>query len=123
MMREDGRQNNAEYSVRLYSLHELGQLVQQMGFRVLEVSGQEAVRGAFFGTHAPRILMLAERRTPGGRASVVMPPERGSAEMPRPSFAGNGERPGGGGDAARAISSPPERTASEVPKPPQPKSE
>jgi 2-polyprenyl-3-methyl-5-hydroxy-6-metoxy-1,4-benzoquinol methylase len=72
MMREDGHQSNAEYSLRLYSLHELGQLLQLSGFRVIEVSGQEAIRGVFFGAHAPRILMLAERRSagvPSGRHS------------------------------------------------------
>jgi SAM-dependent methyltransferase len=118
MMREDGRQNNAEYTMRLYSLHELGQIVQQMGFRVLEVSGQEAVRGAFFGSHAPRILMLAERRPPSGRGSMVFPYERGSAEMPRPALTGNG---GPGGDAARGpTSGPPDRPTGELPRPPKP---
>jgi SAM-dependent methyltransferase len=103
MMREDGRQSQAEYSLRLYSLHELGHLMQQVGFRVIEVSGQEAIRGAFFGTHSPRVLMLAERRPPAatrpsstvvpldrnggageGRGSqVAFPAERGSAEIPK----------------------------------------
>src|SRR5262245_59338293 len=94
MMREDGRQSNAEYSLRLYSLHELGQLVQQLGFRVIEVSGQEALRGAFFGSHSPRVLMLAERRAQGrtagtgqmdqARPSLAFPVERGSADQPKP---------------------------------------
>lgn len=66
MMHEDGRQTEAEYSVRLYSLHELGWLLRQMGFRVLEVSGQEATRGMFFGLHAPRLVMLAERQVVTG---------------------------------------------------------
>jgi hypothetical protein len=52
-------------------LHELGQLMQTMGFRVLEVSGQEATRGVFFGPHSQRILMLAERRAQP-RPSAVM---------------------------------------------------
>jgi SAM-dependent methyltransferase len=97
MMREDGTQSSSEYSLRLYSLHELGLLIQQMGFRVIEVSGQEAVRGAFFGACAPRIMILAERRSPG-RMSQVIPPERPSAELPRPM--------------------PPERASAEIPKPP-----
>jgi 2-polyprenyl-3-methyl-5-hydroxy-6-metoxy-1,4-benzoquinol methylase len=93
LMREDGKQSNAEYSVRLYSLHELGTFMQQVGFRVIEVSGQEAIRGAFFGSNSPRVLMLSERRAAGrpsavmppepGRASTAMPPERGSAEIPK----------------------------------------
>jgi SAM-dependent methyltransferase len=90
MMREDGHQSNAEYSLRLYSLHELGGLMQQTGFRVIDVSGQEAVRGAFFGVQSPRILMLAERRMLGrpsaemGRPSAAMSPERGSGEIQKP---------------------------------------
>jgi SAM-dependent methyltransferase len=83
MMREDGQQSQAEYSIRLYSLHELGQVMQQTGFRVIEVSGQEATRGVFFGAHSSRILMLGERRIPG-RPSVAMPPERTSGEIPKP---------------------------------------
>ncbi len=78
MMHEDGRQSDTEYSVRLYSLHELGFLMRQIGFRVLEVSGQEATRGVFFGLNAPRAIVLAERfaaKQPrvelGGRTSVV----------------------------------------------------
>lgn len=102
MMREDGRQSNAEYSLRLYSLHELGQLMQQLGLRVIEVSGQEAIRGAFFGAHSPRILMLAERRAQN-RPSAAMPPERGSADLNRGS-----------------LPFPPERGSAEVAKPPKP---
>jgi SAM-dependent methyltransferase len=85
MMREDGRQSQADYAIRLYSLHELGQMMQQMGFRVIEVSGQEAIRGAFFGSCSPRILMLGERR-PATRPSAVLSTtsERTSAEGPRP---------------------------------------
>jgi SAM-dependent methyltransferase len=64
MMREDGRQTETEYSIRLYSLHELGQMMQQVGFRVKEVSGQQATRGVFFGAQSNRIILLAERRTP-----------------------------------------------------------
>jgi SAM-dependent methyltransferase len=91
MMREDGRQSNAEYSLRLYSLHELGQLMQQLGLRVIEVSGQEAIRGAFFGSQSPRILMLAERRVQA-RSSTSIPIERASAEQGRSSVAFPSER-------------------------------
>jgi SAM-dependent methyltransferase len=83
MMQEDGQQSEADYSVRLYSLHELGQMMQQMGFRVLEVSGQEATRGTFFGTQSPRILMLSERRAPQ-RMSAVLGAERRTSEAPLP---------------------------------------
>jgi SAM-dependent methyltransferase len=95
VMREDGQQNNSEYSLRAYSLHELGQLTQALGFRVIEVSGQEATRGVFFGNVSTRILMLAERRVqpPPQRQSVVMPPERSTGDMPRPPVTGELPKP------------------------------
>jgi SAM-dependent methyltransferase len=62
MMREDGTQSDAEYSIRLYALHEIGKLMQQVGFRVMEVSGHEVTRGVFFGAHSQRLIILAERR-------------------------------------------------------------
>jgi 2-polyprenyl-3-methyl-5-hydroxy-6-metoxy-1,4-benzoquinol methylase len=92
VMREDGQQNNSEYSLRTYSLHELGQLTQALGFRVIEVSGQEATRGVFFGNVSTRILMLAERR-PLQRQSVVMPPERSTGEVARPPTTGEIPKP------------------------------
>ena len=36
---EDGRQLEQELSVRAYSLHEIGRLLRQAGFRVIDVSG------------------------------------------------------------------------------------
>jgi 2-polyprenyl-3-methyl-5-hydroxy-6-metoxy-1,4-benzoquinol methylase len=92
VMREDGQQNNSEYSLRTYSLHELGQLTQALGFRVIEVSGQEATRGVFFGNVSTRILMLAERR-PLQRQSVVMPPERSTGDVARPPTTGEIPKP------------------------------
>ena len=74
MMREDGRQTESEYSIRLYALHELGQMMQSVGFRVKEVSGGQAMRGVFFGAQSSRIILLAERRTPS--------PTRGNGHSP-----------------------------------------
>ena len=65
LMQDDGRQTEVGYSLRLYSLHELGQLLRHVGFRVEEVSGQEATRGVFFGCHSMRIMVLANRQDPG----------------------------------------------------------
>jgi SAM-dependent methyltransferase len=62
MMQENGAQSEAEYSIRLYALHEIGKMMGQVGFRVLEVSGHEATRGVFFGVHSQRQIILAERR-------------------------------------------------------------
>ncbi|MCC7542813.1 MAG: class I SAM-dependent methyltransferase [Deltaproteobacteria bacterium] len=59
---EDGRQKQSEYSIRLYSLHELGQLLHNLGFRVAEVSGRLTTPGVFFGAESPRLVILAEKR-------------------------------------------------------------
>lgn len=62
MMMDDGRTREIEYSVRIYSLHELGKLLHDHGFRVAEVSGRTATPGVFFGAESPRTLILAEKR-------------------------------------------------------------
>ncbi|MFO0564463.1 MAG: methyltransferase domain-containing protein [Polyangiaceae bacterium] len=58
---EDGRTMECSYSIRLYSLHELGKLLHDVGFRVTEASGHPATPGVFFGASSPRILILAQR--------------------------------------------------------------
>jgi SAM-dependent methyltransferase len=60
---EDGRQIEQEISVRAYSLHEIGRLLRQAGFRVLDISGSLATRGHFFGGTSRSLLILAEKRT------------------------------------------------------------
>ncbi len=62
MMMDDGRTREIEYSIRLYSLHELGKLLHDHGFRVAQVSGRVATPGVFFGANSPRTLILAEKR-------------------------------------------------------------
>ena len=62
MMIDDGRSKEIEYSVRLYTLHELGKLLNEHGFRVAEVSGRIATPGVYFGAESPRTLILAEKR-------------------------------------------------------------
>jgi SAM-dependent methyltransferase len=59
---EDGRQIEQEISVRAYSLHEIGRLLRQAGFRVLDVSGGLATRGHFFGGTSRSLLIVAEKR-------------------------------------------------------------
>jgi SAM-dependent methyltransferase len=59
---EDGRQVEQELSVRAYSLHEIGRLLRQAGFRVIDVSGGLATRGQFFGASSRSLLILAEKR-------------------------------------------------------------
>ena len=62
MMLDDGRSREIEYSMRVFSLHELGKLLHDHGFRVAEVSGNIATPGVYFGGTSPRTLILAEKR-------------------------------------------------------------
>jgi 2-polyprenyl-3-methyl-5-hydroxy-6-metoxy-1,4-benzoquinol methylase len=58
---DDGRSRECVYSIRLYSLHELGKVLHDAGFRVTEASGHTATPGVFFGEISPRLLVLAQR--------------------------------------------------------------
>ena len=60
-MFEGGLSRELDYSIRLYTLHELGTLLHQVGFKVIEVTGHTAHPGVFFGTESPRLIVLAER--------------------------------------------------------------
>jgi SAM-dependent methyltransferase len=62
IMLDDGRSREIEYSVRVYSLHELGRILHEHHFKVCEVSGRTATPGVFFGNESPRIIILAEKR-------------------------------------------------------------
>jgi SAM-dependent methyltransferase len=58
---QDGRQMEQDISIRAYSLHELGKMLRQAGFRVLDVSGSLATKGNFFGATSRNIIMVCER--------------------------------------------------------------
>jgi SAM-dependent methyltransferase len=58
---DDGRSRECVYSIRLYSLHELGKLLHDVGFRVTEASGQPSTPGVFFGELSPRLIVLAQK--------------------------------------------------------------
>ncbi|HLK36237.1 MAG TPA: methyltransferase domain-containing protein [Polyangiaceae bacterium] len=62
MMLDDGRTREVEYSMRVYSLHELGRILHEHGFKVCEVTGRIATPGVFFGNESPRTIILAEKR-------------------------------------------------------------
>jgi len=62
MMLDDGRSREIEFSMRIYSLHELGKMLHDHGFKVCEVSGRIATPGVFFGHESPRTIILAEKR-------------------------------------------------------------
>jgi SAM-dependent methyltransferase len=56
------RQKKHEFSVRLYSLHEIGQILHHAGFSVIQVGGHPATPGAFFGADSAQMVIVAERR-------------------------------------------------------------
>jgi len=58
---EEGRSREYDYSMRLFSSHELRAMLERVGFRIVELSGQVATPGAFFGADSPRLIVLAER--------------------------------------------------------------
>jgi SAM-dependent methyltransferase len=62
LMLDDGRSREIEFSIRMYSLHEIGKILHDTGFRVVEVSGHPATAGVFLGADSPRLITLAERR-------------------------------------------------------------
>jgi hypothetical protein len=47
--------------MRLYGLHEMGGMLHTLGFRVSQVSGQIATPGVFFGSKAPRLIVLSDK--------------------------------------------------------------
>ncbi len=60
-MFEGGLSRELDYSIRLYSLSELGRMLKEVGFKVVEITGHTAHPGVFFGTESPRLIVLAER--------------------------------------------------------------
>lgn len=60
---EGGRQVDQEFSLRVYCLHEIGKVLHNAGFRVVEVSGHIHTPGAFFGPDSTNLIILAEKRT------------------------------------------------------------
>jgi len=62
MLGEDGSQHEHFITIRAYTLHELCEMVQSAGFRVLETAGSRVTRGHFLGASAPDIWIFAEAR-------------------------------------------------------------
>lgn len=62
---DDGRQVVHNYNIRLYTLHELGKMLHEVGFKVLEISGHIHTPGVFMGSHSPYIIILAEKEKRG----------------------------------------------------------
>ncbi len=61
-MFDDGRSREVDYSMRLYNLHEIGKMMHDADFKVLEVTGHPAHPGVFFGSESPRLIIVAERK-------------------------------------------------------------
>lgn len=59
LMLTNGKNRECTYSVRIYGLHELGKMLHEVGFKVLNVSGRPEMPGVFFGASSPRIIILA----------------------------------------------------------------
>jgi SAM-dependent methyltransferase len=59
LMLTNGKNRECTYSVRIYSLHELGKLLHDVGFKILKVSGRPEMPGVFFGSTSPRVIILA----------------------------------------------------------------
>ncbi len=62
LMLDDGRAREMEFTIRLFCLHEIGKMLHDVGFKVVEVSGHPATAGVFMGPESPRVITLAERR-------------------------------------------------------------
>jgi hypothetical protein len=61
LMLTNGKNRECNYSVRIYGLHELGKMLHDVGFKVLNVSGRPEMPGVFFGATSPRIIILAAK--------------------------------------------------------------
>lgn len=61
----DGRERVHDISIRLFSAHELVQLLTLAGFIVESVSGSPHTQGAYFGPRSQRLLIVARRPTRG----------------------------------------------------------
>lgn len=57
----DGRERTHDIDVRLYSPHELRQMIELVGLKVEDVSGAVETRGAFFGACSPGIWITAAK--------------------------------------------------------------
>jgi SAM-dependent methyltransferase len=66
MLMDEGGKKVFKYSMRVYSLHELGIMLHNVGFSVFKVGGHRAASGAFLGEESPKIIVQARKRTEEG---------------------------------------------------------
>ncbi len=62
MLMDQGGKAPMEYSIRIYSLHELGNMLHKVGFAVASVGGHRAARRAFLGEESPKIIISSIKR-------------------------------------------------------------
>jgi len=74
VMLDEGRQRETSYTVRLYALHEIVRELEAIGFRVVSVSGSTSTPAVFFGADAPRMILLAERKSATSKSSPAGAP-------------------------------------------------
>ncbi len=58
---DDGRQLEQEISFRVFSLHEIGNLLHDVGFRITDISGTMLTPGRFLGVYSREIVLTVER--------------------------------------------------------------
>jgi len=57
----DGLQREYDISLRLYSVHEIAQMLSLVGFEVVDVSGSTHTSGAYFGDASQRIMITGQK--------------------------------------------------------------
>ncbi len=66
MLLDEGGKRVFDYSIRVYSLHELGMMLHNAGFSVHRVGGHRAEPGRFLGEDSPRIIIAAQKLSEEG---------------------------------------------------------
>ena len=66
MLMDEGGKKVSKYSIRVYSLHELGTILHKEGFSVNSVGGHRAAPLAFLGEESPKIIITARKKAEEG---------------------------------------------------------
>jgi hypothetical protein len=66
MLMDEGGKKVSKYSIRVYSLHELGTILHKEGFSVNTVGGHRAAPLAFLGEESPKIILTARKKAEEG---------------------------------------------------------
>ncbi len=66
MLMDEGGKKVSKYSIRVYSLHELGTILHKEGFSVNSIGGHRAAPMAFLGEESPKIIITARKKAEEG---------------------------------------------------------